>query len=841
VIDHDHLRFVEPRLKSYLVTCLDKVSHQRSSRRRQGEALLHLSAAFFAGFGVQQDHKHALELLVQSAEYECLRAQALVKRMHDAMGIECPPNLPIQLWLVAGAETGSLIASKDLRHYYPELYPSAMDTFRATYHGIGKRGLDCATVANQEEDSHSFDLHTKAAHGDLESVLSLLTGNASSNSINLRNLSGETPLLCACRSGHLAIVQNLLDHGADASINSYSGESPMHWLSSFSDGEIPTIGQRLLDCGAMLHQHADSNVTYFPHFFNGLSAGTPLLRSVARGSKAAVEWLLQQGAQPSRNQYEESIGKTSSRRKDVYLSGDWLGAKGLRGNSSISLKQKKISPVANACASHYCELTEILLQAETVDLLNCHATPASHYGLWDRFRDEIYTKAMAWTMDYTVEPANTDAFDRLNVVTPDLTLLYFACGGESVFARMAVNGLRVGEAMKETIDLLVANGASLSQVNKYGASALHAAVEGGNVDIAEYLLTNYQICRDNVDTPYQGCKRLRLIHLAILQDDMPMFRLLLDFGASISWGIQACAAANHQNFDFFRELVDRGAAPGPYPPFSPPLPFALVRRNFLLAGAIIQRWPETLQLEVDGFNILQFVVVHTVITGRADVRALEFLLSYLRKRDIALCGPHHYFKADIMGVLVVSSWGGHKIEPLDDDWEQAETIKRTCKVLLDEYGQHKNVDLGKAVHAAVETRNLVALEALLKHGADPNYISEIFNQKLGFAPMDKAMRYLGLGYLKINVPADVEQAGDSATAKHKQRSQTIADLLRKYGAKTAYEQKGAALYGERVGAVIGYTLTFGILSDFFSERTVGDAEWWIRKRKRWISKNVPYM
>src|SRR5256885_1674255 len=186
VIDHDHLRFVDPQLKSYLVTCLDKVSHQQSSRQRQGEALMHLSAASFAGFGVQQDHKHALGLLVQSAEHGCLRAQALVKRMHDAMGIECPPYLPIQQWLVAGAETGSLIASKDLRHYYPELYSSAMDTFRTTYHGIGKCRLGCATIANQDEEvseSHRFNLHTKAAQRDVESVLSLLAETASSDSI----------------------------------------------------------------------------------------------------------------------------------------------------------------------------------------------------------------------------------------------------------------------------------------------------------------------------------------------------------------------------------------------------------------------------------------------------------------------------------------------------------------------------------------------------------------------------------------------------------------------------------------------------------------------------------
>jgi hypothetical protein len=100
--------------------------------------------------------------------------------------------------------------------------------------------------------------------------------------------------------------------------------------------------------------------------------------------------------------------------------------------------------------------------------------------------------------------------------------------------------------------------------------------------------------------------------------------------------------------------------------------------------------------------------------------------------------------------------------------------------------------------------------------------------------MDRAMRYLGLGYLKINVPADVEQAGDRAVAKYKQRSQTIADLLRHYGANTAYEQKGPSLYGERVGAVVGYALSFRFLSDIFSERTVGDARRWIKKRKMWI-------
>jgi hypothetical protein len=49
----------------------------------------------------------------------------------------------------------------------------------------------------------------------------------------------------------------------------------MHWLSSLSDIEIPTIGQRLLDSGAMLDQYADSNVTHFSSFFQWFERWNP--------------------------------------------------------------------------------------------------------------------------------------------------------------------------------------------------------------------------------------------------------------------------------------------------------------------------------------------------------------------------------------------------------------------------------------------------------------------------------------------------------------------------------------------------------------------------------------
>jgi serine/threonine protein kinase/ankyrin repeat protein len=69
--------------------------------------------------------------------------------------------------------------------------------------------------------------------------------------INLPNQSmSETPLVCACRVGNLACALFCLDNGADPNGNEFGEETPLHWVSSFKEEEMPIITMRLIEAGA---------------------------------------------------------------------------------------------------------------------------------------------------------------------------------------------------------------------------------------------------------------------------------------------------------------------------------------------------------------------------------------------------------------------------------------------------------------------------------------------------------------------------------------------------------------------------------------------------------------
>jgi ankyrin repeat protein len=828
------MRYADPKFKTHLVDQLELESSVSDRPQRQAEVLLHLSAAFFNGFGVQRDVKFAMSVLIRSANGGCIRAQALVKRVHDSLRIDCPQEFPLSSWLIAATETGSVIATQDLKTYFPHAYPAARHTFRTTYGGLG-RPLNLPERGG--ETRFYYDgLHLMAMQGNLSEVLKIISTNGILVDINAQNHWGETPVLCACRSGHTRVVEALLQRGADPSINSRCGEGPLHWLSSFSDDDIPKVGELLLDAGAALDCHASRNVCVYPHLFNGLEAGTPLLRAVARRNRLATNWLLSKGALPSRNIYESN--KIPVQRKNAYLGGEWIGSKGLRGNADFTLRQKRSSPLLYACMSHFGDIAPLLLEAESQDLLNCNSTVAQTCGLWGRLRDSAYVKTLSWTADTTTNAFDSDAFDRLNAFFPEFTILFYTCLGDTLFHRLSLHGAESRDQMINMINMIVAKGASLACVNKLGATALHAAVEGGNTDIAEFLLMGDGICRSHINTSYKGFLNLRPLHMAIIQDNEEMFRMLLQYEAELAYGIEACSLASHENMYFIHELAMRGGVPAPFGSRASPLLFALVRRHFALADFIIENWPEQLELPFPaGFNILVLVTLFVFLSGQTDVHPLVHLIGHLRQRNLVLCGPDNYYKGDIFVLAIVSSWGPKKMEVLDEDWEHSQTTKAVFNVLLKEYGHHESVDLAKAVHFAAHGRNWTALKMLLEFGADPNYISDMFGMKIGLSALDFALRDLNSA-----VPAKVKHAGDRAVAKYKTKSEEIVNILRIYGAQTVFDLKGYGVYGERVGAFIGYVVTFRCMVDIldgvlnFRE----DATMWGRNKRRWINNNLPY-
>ncbi|KAJ3825794.1 hypothetical protein F5880DRAFT_1477601 [Lentinula raphanica] len=119
----------------------------------------------------------------------------------------------------------------------------------------------------------------------------------------------ETPLISACRGGHLACALYLLDLGAAPEADRHSLERPLWWLSSFKEEDMPIIASRLVEAGASLVS------PQYPSFASTraqlwkkyvvldyenllLLPASPLSRAVMMRSLPAVKTLLDLGADP---------------------------------------------------------------------------------------------------------------------------------------------------------------------------------------------------------------------------------------------------------------------------------------------------------------------------------------------------------------------------------------------------------------------------------------------------------------------------------------------------------------------------------------------------------------
>lgn len=92
-------------------------------------------------------------------------------------------------------------------------------------------------------------LHMAATQGALTALAHIYTKYKCS--IDLSNKSvDESPLLCACRSGHYDCAKFLLENGANPDGTQFGVEAPLHWLSSFGKEHMVSICRLLVQKGA---------------------------------------------------------------------------------------------------------------------------------------------------------------------------------------------------------------------------------------------------------------------------------------------------------------------------------------------------------------------------------------------------------------------------------------------------------------------------------------------------------------------------------------------------------------------------------------------------------------
>ncbi|KAF9260252.1 hypothetical protein L218DRAFT_619251 [Marasmius fiardii PR-910] len=156
-------------------------------------------------------------------------------------------------------------------------------------------------------------LHYAAAVGNYNALQHLVTKYKPN--IDLPDQYGyETPLLCACKGGHLACALYLLDQGASPDGSQLAEEVPLYWLTSFSEVDMPVIAERLVHAGAKISNAGHpskraSRQRRFPVIWADMEEQfllpvSPLSRAVMMENMSGVRTLLALGADPM-EKYEE--------------------------------------------------------------------------------------------------------------------------------------------------------------------------------------------------------------------------------------------------------------------------------------------------------------------------------------------------------------------------------------------------------------------------------------------------------------------------------------------------------------------------------------------------------
>lgn len=294
-----------------------------------GPELFTLCSCYMNGYGCESDVTEALERLKQAADQGHHVSRAYMYRIYSACNQSAQADLPGRDYLYEYAIAGSRPAFEELQKVGPaDKAQYAQDMLGDAYGGVGSSWFDRSEMLHGHTQSQWIDDAWSMERIKTVEDLSTFTVNKRGDSVlhfaaacgrwrpfkrlivdykldvNILNPLRETPLLCACRSGHGGIaILCLQTYKANASIAAISGETPLHWLLSFTDENIEPLLNDLIANGADIHAMTKERISHskFPgHIDVDLQVpGTALNWAVHHNRPHIVKALLSRGADPN--------------------------------------------------------------------------------------------------------------------------------------------------------------------------------------------------------------------------------------------------------------------------------------------------------------------------------------------------------------------------------------------------------------------------------------------------------------------------------------------------------------------------------------------------------------
>lgn len=328
ILSWEQMRQLEPAVQSFVFNSFyNKVENTISNNQINCPDCFVLASYYVNGYGTKVDYKAARRLIGLSLNkaYDHASSRSYAYRINKALDPHYTLTSAIYDNLSVMAIRGSRPALMDLKEVAPAQYAWSQPILRDVMAGVGAsffhdinmlggfqhsqwistfnapeilvRNLRTLNRVSEYKVNKRGDriLHLAAYAGRIQALEILLDAFPSMN-IDQQNDKEETSLLCACRAGQVETVSRLVELGADASIAAANGETCVHWLLSFRDEDIITIGDALMKGGAELRKFTHERVAY-SDFDGGIDVdfqlpGSPLTWAIHHDRPCIVQFLL---------------------------------------------------------------------------------------------------------------------------------------------------------------------------------------------------------------------------------------------------------------------------------------------------------------------------------------------------------------------------------------------------------------------------------------------------------------------------------------------------------------------------------------------------------------------